>query len=135
MLDISRLLKSAIIGGPDYMKRWFIIVLAPLIEIYVHRFNGPDAGRDTHDHPWLMNVTIVLRGEYEEYEVRTMPGMVRVFRKKTRRAGRVYVRFGRAEHRIESVAPGTYTLFIGLGRWREWGFYSREGRFTPSERA
>ncbi len=127
---LNRFFKAEFIGGPGYMRRWHLLVIASLIEVYLHRFQSGDGSRDAHDHPWLVNITIVLRGAYNE----ELPVDEDFFESqiKRRRAGRVCVRFGKAVHRIPDADPGTWTLFIGLFRWRNWGFYPG-GRFMTKD--
>jgi len=124
---LSAIAKRQRVGPPGYMTRWFLLTIAPLIEVYVHRFEGGDQGRDSHDHPWLLNITIVLKGEYleesYEYGLRTGSHWVEYGA----------LRLGRAEHRIVETEGETWTIFVGIGRWRDWGFWNRRGDFTPND--
>lgn len=116
------------IGPPGYMIRWFLLVLGPLAEIYIHRFRGPDLQRDSHTHPWLINISIVLKGSYIE-EVYHEGEFV-----KRQRTQWLRVRFFGGEHRIKELESlECWTLFIGLLRYRDWGFYTPEGKFIPND--
>lgn len=139
MLDLF--LVSRRIGPPGYMKRWHVLTLGPLVEVYLHRFEGADPDRNMHDHPWLANLTIVLSGGYTE--VRPCHKVDRLLPEITgtehRMITRGSVRLGRAIHTIAKLWPtrddgAVWTLFIGLGRWRVWGFYPRAGGFVPYSR-
>jgi hypothetical protein len=124
---IDRFFKKQQIGPPGYMTRWFLLVLGPLVEVYLHRIDSADAGRDSHDHPWLLNISVLLKGGYIEGQYKQGFCIDRF------PCPRVAIRFGRSEHRFASVEPGTFTLFIGLVRWRAWGFYKPNGAFIPND--
>lgn len=98
------------------------------ISIRLHHICLPDPDRHLHDHPWNAR-TVILRGGYSEVRPFELPfvlsrigipppeGALHV-----RAAGdTVAIGFGEY-HRIVSVQPDTWTLFI-TGRYRgTWGF-------------
>lgn len=97
------------------------------ISIRLHHIVLPDQDRHLHDHPWNAR-TVILRGGYQE--VRPYDDAPRQPLVGTMPSGLVYVRhagdtcrlmFGEY-HRIVSVQPDTWTMFI-TGRYRgTWGF-------------
>jgi len=102
----------------DYLWRWYLIPRNRWFNVYLHKFNEPDPGRDYHDHPWW-NISIVLKGWYLEKR-RGEPGLhgVRLFR------------FRRATdaHRIDVISHvGCVTLFITGPNRRTWGFWTLDG--------
>lgn len=126
---MTRLFKRQQIGGSGYMRRYFLLVLGPLLEVYLHRFAGEDPAERAHCHPWLFNLTIVLKGSYVEERIK-FNGPMFASEHLYRRVRWLCLRRGRSIHRIVKVEPGTYTLFFGFIRWRDWGFYDQNGRFT-----
>lgn len=133
------------IGGREnpYLLRWYVIPKNPVFNIYLHNFRRSDDDRALHDHPWLFNVSILLKGEYFEHvpaDKKRWPEDLSTVRKH-RRPGAVYFRPSRAPHRVElprfalEDRKGNYnmkeipcwTLFITGPRVREWGFYCQQG--------
>lgn len=137
---------DVIIGDPKdpYLLRWYIIPRNRFFNIYLHNFCKSDDDRALHDHPWLFNMSILLKGDYiehifkkrkGEYARSTLPGVIRKFRS----AGSIYFRWGKAPHRVElykdveELIPRmglqiinekpVWTLFITGPKVREWGFY------------
>lgn len=113
-----------IIGGAvdPYLLRWFLIQRNAAMNTYLHCFKRSDDDRAHHDHPWLFNISIILRGEYTEHVV-LAGGVVR---KTIRKAGSFKFRWGASPHRVELHAGDCWTLFITGPRIREWGFYCME---------
>lgn len=94
---------------------------------YLHRIWTHDADPAPHNHPWSWAVAIVLSGGYREYRPhgplwagpRDQQGLPMAR----------HLRFGscnviRADdyHRITSVLPDTWTLFITGPKTNGWGF-------------
>ncbi|MGD8830742.1 MAG: hypothetical protein PVF57_09070 [Pseudomonadales bacterium] len=108
----------------DYLHRYHLIPKNRFLNVYLHRFQEPDPGRDLHDHPWW-SVSIVLKGRYVErfseggeIRTRTKGGLTRCFslRKPTTR------------HTITWISPGgCWTIFVTGPKIREWGFHTRNG--------
>lgn len=117
---------------PRYMKRLPLIPRNRWLNIFLHRYTGPDwRDEGLHDHPWD-SISIRLWGEYlfeyrpssaiELREDHAMPWPTRV---------RVLPRFvhRRAED-AHAIAHGdwpVWTLFITFRRRRNWGFYTKDG--------
>lgn len=91
------------------------------ISIRLHHICEPDQDRHNHDHPWHAR-TIVARGGYDEDRIVEFTSDGAVTATFERRAGdTATLRFGEY-HRITSVQPDTWTIFI-TGRYRGiWGF-------------
>ena len=130
--SLSRRPPDFIIGGQErpYLLRWFVIPRNPVFNIYLHQFLRSDDDRALHDHPWLFNLSWLLRGEYVEHTIRAGGVLDRTHRC----AGAIKLRFGAAPHRVELVdgdhpegpSRPCWTLFITGPRIREWGFYCME---------
>lgn len=124
-----------VIGDPKqpYMLRWWVIPRNRFFNVYLHKFLKSDDDRALHDHPWLFNASLILKGEYLEHK---LDGKV-----KWRRPRRFYFRWGKAPHRVELLLPDdtpvgaeaiwpeepVWTLFITGPIVREWGFYCPQG--------
>lgn len=130
-----------VVIGEKYLRRWYVIPRNPFFNIYLHHFQGSDDDRALHDHPWLFNLSWLLRGSYREwtrgtyeewnecYDARklwrithTPPTVGRV-----QCVGSVKFRWGRSPHRIQLTHGDCWTLFITGPRIREWGFYCPKG--------
>jgi hypothetical protein len=115
-----------------YLLRWFVIPRNRFFNIYLHKFLKSDDDRALHDHPWLFNISILLKGDYLEHKLNRE---VRL-----RKRGRVYLRWGKAPHRVELLhgidrvsmngpfrLKPAWTLFITGPIVRDWGFYCPKG--------
>jgi len=110
------------IAGRPYLERYFMgRVLG--VTVYLHRFVSGDGERHLHDHPWRWAGALVLAGGYAEARLRWLcPRSGPVCREARRVAPAVNVLGPRAMHRIVSVLPGTWTLFVHGRRCKGWGF-------------
>ena len=107
----------------DYLHRYYLVPKNRFLNIYLHRFQEPDPGRDLHDHPWW-SLSVVLKGRYEEAYAdggdvrrRTLGGF-----------SRIRLRRPSTRHTITRVFPGgCWTIFVTGPKLREWGFHTREG--------
>lgn len=148
MLKYFKREPDLIIGGKEnpYMLRWWIIPKNPIFNIYLHKFLRSDDDRALHDHPWLFNCSILLKGEYLEIVPENKKKWPEDLSTKAvwRRAVGVYFRPGIAPHRVQlfrkwipskTVFKGmrlaqeepVWTIFITGPRIREWGFYCPKG--------
>lgn len=101
------------IGG--YMSRYWLVdrKLRMPFCVRIHNIRRHDADLALHDHPANYR-TIILRGTYVEEDV--------FGRKKIFRQGDTFAGVAERFHRIDTVSPDVWTLFI-LGRDRNlWGF-------------
>ncbi|MBD2857896.1 hypothetical protein IB286_02675 [Spongiibacter sp. KMU-158] len=115
--DISARTPSKVIGV-EYLTRWHVLPKNPLFNVYLHHVQGNDPDTHLHDHPWLFNCSIVLRGEIDE----TLPKRHRVLKE-----GTVTGRMSRAPHRLDLRSNDSLTLFLTGPKIRRWGFYTEKG--------
>lgn len=124
------------IGAPHdvYLRRWWILPRNRVFNIYLHQFSRSDDDRALHDHPWLFNATIMLRGGYIEHTIAR--GGIHHQRRVTE--GQVLLRTGRAPHRLQLHPWGDgpneascITLFITGPVIRHWGFHCPQTGWVP----
>ncbi len=115
--EISSRPPSKVIGT-EYLSRWHVLPKNPLFNIYLHHVQGNDPDSHLHDHPWLFNCSIVLRGEIDE----TLPKRHRFLQE-----GSVTARMSRAPHRLDLRSKDSLTLFLTGPKIRKWGFYTESG--------
>lgn len=109
------------------------------VNIWLHRIWREDADRHPHDHPWASAGALVLTGGYGEDRVCTdnrgisLEGAGHAWhRTRWLTPGHVNLLPAGIYHRIVSVKPRTWTLFItGPAHGRGWGFLV-DGRHVPS---
>ena len=123
--------------GSLYMERFW---LRPYSEdrggvaARLHHIVTEDLDRDLHDHPWDF-VSVVLRGGYVEArpinagkpDFSAPDGGERVHFV-SRSAGSIAYRRATDRHRIVSVLPDTWTLFVTGAARHWWGFYTPGGK-------
>lgn len=116
--------------GSAYMRRYWLFQ-SRFLSIRLHEICTHDFDPHMHDHPWPF-VSLLMRGGYLElrpvsrnpcfdgnteadYITIRVPGTI-VFRRATDR------------HRIASVLPRTWSLFVTgpIAHW--WGFYTPAGK-------
>lgn len=106
------------------MNRWHLIPRNRLFNVYLHQFLRSDEDEALHDHPWLFNLSILLKGEYVERTIRAGGVNVRA----ERRAGQWKLRIGPAPHRVEMRENAEcWTLFVTGPIVRVWGFHCENG--------
>lgn len=122
--------------GSLYMARFWLRPYAPDgrgIAARVHHIARADADRHLHDHPWNF-VSVVLKGGYVEARPTSLdPDFEHESRAERctlteRRAGSVAFRRATDRHRIVSVQPDTWTLFITGPKLHTWGFFTPHGK-------
>lgn len=134
---VTRRPADFVIGGQDrpYLRRWWLLPRNPLFNVYLHQFLRSDDDRALHDHPWLFNASLILRGSYTEETIAAGGIHVRTLRE----AGSFKFRWGPAPHRVELHDGQCWTLFITGPRVREWGFHCPDAgwvhwkRFTADD--
>lgn len=104
-----------LVEGKSYLERYYITK-----HIYLHRFISGDGDRHVHDHPWAWAFSIILLGGYLE---ETGLGK-RINRKFFNFISSTYY------HRILSVEPKTWTLFVRGKMIKRWGFLDYNGKYT-----
>lgn len=110
------------VSGRPYLERYWVgRVLG--VTVYLHRFLTSDGERHLHDHPWPWSVGIPLTGGYDEERLHGMdPHRGMLLGMERRRPWR-WTRLGALDfHRIATVRPRTWTLFIHGPRTKRWGF-------------
>jgi len=123
---ISRATQRApdfIIGGADdpYLLRWWVIPRNRVFNVYLHCFLRSDDDRARHTHPWLFNLSWLLRNQYREWFGDAPADYT------DRVAGDWKFRWGAAPHRIELTDGYCWTLFVTGPRVRQWGFLCPAG--------
>jgi hypothetical protein len=125
---LNRLLKCRVIVNCDhdpFMYRWYVL-RTKWVSVFIHKFVRDDEDRALHDHPWAFLVIPIWRGYVEHCERKRIPHARRV-------RPLLGMRLRRATYRHRVVLIGgkpAWSVFIHFRRWREWGFWPREG-FTP----
>lgn len=108
----------------EYLHRYHLLPKNRFLNVYLHRFQEPDPGRDLHDHPWW-SLSVVLKGRYQEQHCEAGSAV------RTRTLGgirRLALRRPTTRHTITWVAPGgCWTVFVTGPKRREWGFHTRDG--------
>jgi hypothetical protein len=107
------------VSGALYLRR---VYLAP--NLYLHKIAQADADRHLHNHPWRWAWSYVIKGGYlEQRHPREQQGS---YTRELRRGATNLLRAG-DYHRIRTVRPGTWTLFLTGKRASSWGFWTRQG--------
>lgn len=120
--------------GAIYLSRYKIHGWMPTDQVvtpcsvYLHHIREADSDEAMHSHPWAWSQTTILWGGYREERGVLMPDGEIVRHPEASLfmgAGR-YMTAGNV-HRIASVLPDTWTLFMVGPKLSSWGFYV-EGR-------
>lgn len=123
----SRLMDQAGTREPDkvighvedpLLLRWHF-VRTRWFGVYLHLFLRSDHDVP-HSHPWLFNVSMLLKGQYTEHILlnSTTQEQIGVIR----RAGQIVPRWGAGGHRIELTDGPCWTLFIVGPAVMDWWF-------------
>jgi hypothetical protein len=123
--------------GALYMGRYCLFE-SRWLSARVHYLATADLDRHLHDHPWNF-VSLVLRGGYMEARPVSLEpcferGLERALdyvessRVTTRVCGSVAFRRATDRHRISSVLPHTWSLFVYGPALQWWGFYTPQGK-------
>lgn len=117
-------------GKSPYLARYYLFLKDRIkfpFNIFLHNFLRSDPD-DQHDHPWLIWMTIILKGGYWEWllkydEDRNIIGEYKIWRS----PGTILFKKATTFHRIE-IVPGIdcWTLFIPGPQIREWGFLTHK---------
>jgi len=106
----------------EYMRRWFLEKDRTEGSVYIHRILRSDYDEELHDHPGD-NMSILLEGTMTEQREDGHHPLS---------PGSVVLRRAEERHRLLLETPVT-TLWIMGERIREWGFWTGDGEFMPSE--
>lgn len=107
--------------GP--LDRWYLLPPTPWGRVFLHRMLLPDDRPEVHNHPWPC-FSIVLWGGYREMRWTKATGTIGM---RARVRGSINRLPLEAFHRIVSVKPNTWTLFVHGRRVRDWGFATSKG--------
>lgn len=133
--------------GRPYIYRWYLLPYKfgrKFFNIYLHKTVGDDE-QALHDHPYLFNISIILRGGYYEttplqrYECRSIFSRPTITR--WRRPGSIIFRGRLWPHRLALKSrPGdvynkitSWSLFICGPVRQDWGFHTRVGWVNHKE--
>lgn len=122
-------MRDIYIKGALYMRR-IPILTTPWLGIRLHGIVLPDARQPLHNHPFRWWFSIVLSGGYLEIRrVRGGPASVCSYARGDRNCMIGPGTF----HRIESVRPRTWTLFVHGKRITRWGFLLPGGVYVDAD--
>lgn len=115
-------------ASPKWWMRAAARVVGMIPQVYLHNFRRSDDDRALHDHPWLFNASVLLRGYYWEHTP-DAPAAGHL-----RGPGDFVWRWLGAPHRVQLAEPGdalaeheVWTVFIVGPKVREWGFHCPRG--------
>ena len=115
--------------GSPYLYRWHIIPKNRFLNVYLHRFVGPDK-RHLHDHPWV-SLAYMLEGEFLETFYKPGPNhpdvIERLVEVRTIKKGSWTYRNSRFLHYLAPGPEGAWTIFITGPKLRKWGFITEYG--------
>lgn len=117
--------KAIDLHGQHYIERYHVLTLGKLT-VLLHRYFSPDGDRHQHDHPHRLSLGIPLIGGYTDERLQALSphgGLITTTRKI--RPWRWNLMNWGSFHRVASVKPGTWTLFITWHRCKFWGFLER----------
>lgn len=109
--------------GEAYLHRWFLEKDRTQGSVYIHHILRSDYDPELHDHPGD-NMSILLHGAISEQREEGTRILV---------PGSVVLRKAEEKHRILIEEP-VITLWIMGERTREWGFWTEDGEFIPSQK-
>lgn len=96
--------------------------------VYLHNIHRHDLDEALHSHPWEWSQATALWGGYEEERgLLKADGSLLRLRNRELFAGRSLLMNADDLHRIKSVQPDTWTIFMVGSKRSSWGFYV-EGR-------
>jgi hypothetical protein len=124
--------------APPYMIRYQLLVTRWVV-LYINVILTPDHDRRLHSHPWKRAYSLKLKGGYWERIPAAHAGLVKgelaaFWDVNTCRLVHRPRRWSRIPplHRIVELIDGpVWTLFVGLGKPRPWGFVNGDGSVEP----
>lgn len=108
--------------GNPYLHRWHLIPKNRFLNIYLHRFVGPDQ-RVMHDHPWI-SLAYHLKGSFFERYAKSPEHRVKT---RTISVGDWTYRGSTFLHYLLPPSTGAWTVFITGPKIRGWGFLTQGG--------
>lgn len=122
-------MRDIYIHGDLYMRR-IPILTTPWFGIRLHGIVLPDQRQPLHNHPFAWWWSFVISGGY--IETRREPGGPLEFRVYAP-CGKNGMRGPATFHRIETVRPRTWTLFVHGKRIARWGFQMPDGTYVDAD--
>lgn len=152
-LDNKKLVISDKAAGEPYLTRWHLFK-CKWFRVFLHQIHRPDKDRHLHNHPWPWASGIILTGGYDEVRTSGLNGSPEYFRYRSlwwnlrnvletfwlkgpkefwtwRGYPRASHLYENTYHRILTVEPNTFTLFLAGPRSKDWGF-NVDGEHVPS---
>lgn len=126
------------IGGKPYLERYFLGAHQGQYA-YLHRFVSADGDRHVHSHPWVQSQSLILTGMYRELRGQRRPGATGLppITERVYRRGGTNLLDQLSVHKIISIVPETWTLFMHTEWAHPWGYFDdepgREGLFVEEE--
>lgn len=114
--------------GTPYLSRYKLHGWMPQDQVetpcsvYLHQIHRHDLDEAPHSHPWDWAQTTVLHGGYTEVRGIVQDGKFAELVRRGYRPGEGYFMAGEQVHRIVSVQPDTWTLFMVGPKRKSWGF-------------
>jgi len=98
--------------------------------VYLHHFHKGDTDRETHSHPWVWALSLILTGGYREERLVSSDGKRCRVTVRTVKPG--MFNFIRATdfHRVDLLDGEAWSLFIVGPKTGGWGFKALDGTFT-----
>ena len=111
--------------GVIYLDRWGWE--CRFFGVFVHRMDGPDPGRDLHDHPWTFWSFVAKGGYCEDRAAQRDPDKTTLHGR-----SRWSVKVMRLDecHSVTVVDAPTWTIVLHGPKRRDWGFYV-DGKWMP----
>jgi hypothetical protein len=123
MITQSMPMKTIVVGGEDYLERYYVGTLDDGSQDWLHRFLRADSERHLHSHSWDA-ISTVLCGVYVE-QIRKYDGSV--YDKFMREGCKNEIARTKV-HRIIDVEPNTWThMRVSPGRDEFWYFIDDDG--------
>lgn len=118
-------------GQATHYERWYLLPREPdAPRLYLHRFLSDDPGDlGEHDHPWY-SASMLLTGSLVEHW--RPHGASPTIHRDVIRPFHVIVRPPQLAHRLAIGEGQPVTLFATGPHVREWGFWRRDGRGSPT---
>jgi hypothetical protein len=109
--------------GREYLHRWHLIPRNGFLNIYLHRFVGPDK-RTLHDHPWV-SLSYLLDGFLVETYKPTPKSEEKI--RVVKRGVWTYRNSTMLHYFEPSILYGAWTLFLTGPKIKKWGFLQKNG--------
>jgi hypothetical protein len=125
---INRIRRPIGNGAGDVFFWRYRILKTPILGVYLHVFERSDKDRCLHDHAWPFISVILRAGYFEEMKAEAYDPSPPATTFHWRKPGTILFRRPSTAHRIV-IEDGTrpVSLVIVGPKWRDWGFWTRDG--------